>query len=163
MARTHLRPSILGALAVLAFGCAAERTLRITSEPEGAVVRLDDETIGTTPFDLSFTHYGIRRVTLYKPGFRTHSEQIELEPPWYEHFPMDFVSEILLPFGWKDERKYHVALVRGSEVMTPPSLRSVIERADALRQAGPEGPRDLPAPRPVDVAPGRPDEESKQP
>src|SRR5690242_11829197 len=109
MAPHRLRPTIL-AFAVLAAGCAAQRTLHITSEPEGAVVRLDDQTVGTTPLDLPFAHYGIRRVTLYKPGFRTHSEQIELEAPWYGRFPIDIVTEVLLPIGWKDNRKYHVAL-----------------------------------------------------
>ena len=151
MAFTRLRPTILAALAFSLGGCAAERTLHITSEPGGALVRVDDETVGTTPLALPFTYYGIRRVTLYKAGFRTHSEQIELDAPWYQRFPIDLVSEILLPFGWDDDREYHVVLWRGDELLSPPSLRSVIERADALRQAGPEGPRGLPDPRPVDI------------
>jgi hypothetical protein len=151
MASTRVRPTILAVLAFIAGGCAAERTLHITSVPDGALVRLDDQTVGTTPLAFSFAHYGIRRVTLYKTGFRTHSRQIELAAPWYARFPIDLVTEVLLPFGWEDDREYHVVLQAGDEHMSQPSLRSVIERADALRQAGPEGPRGLPEPRPVDV------------
>ena len=55
----------LAAAALLA-SCAPRRTLVIDSQPEGALVRLDDETIGLTPLRHPFYHYGIRQVTLYE-------------------------------------------------------------------------------------------------
>ncbi len=124
-------------------------------------MRLDGKTVGTTPMDFRFTHYGVRRITLYKPGYRTYSEQIELDPPWYGHFPIDIVSEVLFPIGWTDRRRYHVALEQGEEVMSTPSLRSVIERADVLRNAGPEGPRGLPELRPLELPAGQGDEQEE--
>ncbi len=127
------------------------RTLEITSDPPGAEVRLDDSKVGLTPVSIPFEHYGIRRVTLYKEGFRTHSEQIELGPRWYSRFPLDLVTEVLIPLGIDDRRRHHIDLVQGEEVMSLPSLRSVIERASVLRHSGPEGPRNLPETRPTVV------------
>jgi hypothetical protein len=126
----------------------AERTITIHSDPSGARVRLDDRALGVTPVQIAFEHYGVRRLTLYKVGYRTHSEQIRLSPPWYARFPVDLLTEVLLPLGLNDHREYKVALTPGEEVSDIPSLRSVIERADVLRGAGPEGPRYLPEPQP---------------
>lgn len=132
--------------AILA-GCAPQRTLVIRSEPPGALVRLDDERIGTTPLRHRFYHYGTRQVTLYEAGCRTHSELVSLSPPWYARFPLDFVTEVLLPFGWRDTRRLDVELQQGEDRVSLPTLRSVFERANILRQAGPDGPRNLPPPR----------------
>lgn len=137
--------------ALVTWGCAPRRTLKVRSTPPGAVVRLDDETVGVTPLDLPFYHYGTRRITLQKDGYRTHSEEIELDPVWWSRFPVDFVSEVMLPFGWRDTRRYKVELAEGAEVLTVPSLHSVIERADVLRHAGSDGPRDLPPPVTVEL------------
>ena len=135
-------------LAVPAFaGCRAERTFLITTEPPGALVHLNGDSIGETPVRREFLYYGKRRVTLRREGYVTFSEEIELKGPWYARFPFDIVSEVLIPVGWKDRRHLHVDLVAGGEVVAPPELRSVFERAETLRRAGPEGPRDLPPPR----------------
>jgi len=145
--------------ALLALGsCAVERTLRVTSDPEGATVRIDDEIVGRTPVRVPFDHYGKRRVTLYRDGYLTHSERVDLRAPWFGVFPVDLVSEVLLPFGWKDRRRFHVTLVPGEEAVRLPSLTSVFERADILRSAGPEGPRDLPPPQ-ATVLPAEAEEE----
>ncbi len=133
---------------LLAQGCAAERSITIRSEPTGARVRIDDRAVGVTPVQIAFQHYGVRRVTLYKEGFRTHSERIRMKPPWYARFPVDLFTEVLLPLGIDDHREYSVNLVAGEEMSGSPSLRSVIERADVLREAGPEGPQHLPDRRP---------------
>lgn len=114
-------------------------------------MRLDDEAVGVTPVAVPFEHYGTRRVTFYLQGYRTQSELIDLDPPWYSRFPLDLVTEVFLPIGLRDRRKYHVELVPGEEIMSLPSLRSVIDRANVLRQSGPEGPRNLPEVRPAVV------------
>ncbi len=43
---------------MLAGGC-VERTVTITSEPDNALVYLNDEEIGRTPVTVSFTFYGV--------------------------------------------------------------------------------------------------------
>jgi hypothetical protein len=151
---------ILGLLAA----CRADRYFEITSTPPGAEVRLDDEAVGVTPVRVPFEHYGTRRLTFYLPGYRTTSRRVRVKPRWYSRFPLDLVTEVLLPFGATDRRKIHEDLVRGEEVMSLPSLRSVLERARALREAGPEGPREFPHTRPAVVPsePGPPKEEKEE-
>lgn len=133
------------ALALAASGCQAERALRITSEPSQAEVRLDGAKVGTTPCEVPFEHYGVRRMTLYMPGYRTYSRVLELEPPWYGSFPFDIFTEVLVPIGWSDIHEVHVQLVAGQSVLLEPDLPSVIERAELLRRAGPQGPQPKPA------------------
>jgi hypothetical protein len=139
--------SIAFLAALLLGGCAARRTLAVTSEPPGAEVRLDDELLGVTPLAAPISYYGVRHIVVYKQGYQTQSELIELDPPLYARFPLDFFTEVLFPFGWKDRRELHVVLVPGEEILSRPGLGTVFERAQALRQAGPEGPRELPRPR----------------
>jgi hypothetical protein len=134
-------------LLVLA-GCRTHRYMEITSVPPGAEVRLDDQAVGLTPVRVPFDYYGTHRVTFYLAGHRTMSRRIKLRPRWYSRFPLDIVTEVLLPLGLTDRRKIHQDLVPGEEVMSLPSLRSVIERANVLRQSGPEGPRALPDAQP---------------
>ena len=138
-----LRPRRALPLALLcaALGaCQAERALRITSEPSQAEVRLDGVRVGTTPCEVPFEHYGIRRLTLYMAGYSTYSRVLEIEPPWYGQFPIDIFTEVLIPIGWSDIQKVHVQLVKGQPVLLEPDLPSVFERSDALRHAGPAGP-----------------------
>lgn len=146
-------------------GCRTHRYLEISSTPPGAQVRLDDQAVGVTPLRVPFEHYGTRRVTYYLPGYRTSSRRIHVDPRWYGVFPLDILTEVLLPLGLTDRRRVHQDLVQGEEVMSQPSLRSVIERANALRHSGPEGPRDLPEVRPsvVPSEPSAPDAQAPIP
>jgi regulator of sigma E protease len=58
------------------------------------VVRLDEEVIGTTPLEHEFVHGGQRRLSLYLPGYRTWSQRVDLEMPWYASFPFDLITEV---------------------------------------------------------------------
>jgi hypothetical protein len=153
------------AAVVLGGACKAHRYLELTTTPPGADVRVDDEHVGQTPLEVPFEHYGTRRVTFYLSGYRTVSKQLELAPRWYARFPLDLVTEVILPLGLRDRRRYHEDLVPGEEVLSLPSLRSVIERAGVLREGGPEGPRALPeaGPAVVPSAPPAPEEPAPDP
>lgn len=129
---------VLGAFAA---GCAAQRELVITSEPSGALVRLDDTVVGTTPYTTTFDAYGKRRVTLYLEGYRPRTQVFEMKPPWFAYFPIDVFSEVLFPFGWHDRHEVPLTLERESGAVTTPDLEAVLERAQALRYAEPTGPR----------------------
>lgn len=136
----------LGACGTLALaGCRAQRSLQVTSDPVECEVRVDGERVGVTPLVLPFDHYGTRRVTLYRTGYRTYSRLVELTPPWYGRFPFDLVFEVLVPLGWHDVHQVHAKLQPGVAVLLEPDLQDIIERAEGLRRAGPEGP----APRPA--------------
>ena len=146
----------VGLLAVLCMGCAAKRELVILSEPSGAQVRRDNQVVGWTPYTTTFEAYGTRRVTLYREGYRSLSLLADLRPPWYGVFPFDIFSEILIPVGWRDRHVVEMRLEPESGEVTEPDLEFVLQRAESLRMATPEGPLRKPqpaAPPPKDGAP----------
>ena len=140
--RSALPAAVLAAL--LGTGCAVHRVLLIDSEPPGAAVRLDQQMVGFTPYRAEFEAFGTRRVTLYRQGYRTWSDSVPIEAPWYALFPFDLFSEVLLPVGWTYTKKVQVELEPESGPVTTPDLEKVLEQAEQLRKAGPEGPRRQP-------------------
>ena len=147
----------LGAASLAALaGCAAVRSVHITSEPSGAEVRLDGEVVGRTPLAYPFEHYGTRRLTLTLDGYRTSSELIKLRTPWHARFPIDVLTEAVLPLGLHDHPSVHVVLTSGVDPGALPDLRSVLDRAEALRRAGPSGPTKLPPVRARELTSGAP-------
>lgn len=124
--------------------CAAQRTLGVESDPSGALLRIDDRIVGVTPYTEEFFDYGSRRLTLYAEGFHSTSRVVDLDPPWYARFPLDILSEVIFPWGWKDPHTVHVSLEAVKGEVTVPDLNAVLERAQALRLAGPDGPSQLP-------------------
>jgi len=140
--RIGLRALVVAVL--LGTGCAVQRKLEILSDPPGASVRLDQQMVGFTPYITEFEAFGTRRVTLYRQGYRTWSESIPIAAPWYALFPFDLFSEVLLPFGWTYTKKVEVTLEPATGPVTAPDLEKVLEQAEQLRKAGPEGPRGKP-------------------
>lgn len=136
------RQALLGALLLALPGsaCRAQRELRIRSEPPGATVRVDDTVVGRTPLALPFEHYGVRHVSVYLEGFRTVSRDVRLKTPWYSVFPLDLVSEVLLPFGWADSHLVEFELEPEVGYISEVEFGDVLERAESLRRAGPAGP-----------------------
>jgi hypothetical protein len=152
------RPILLSTIALLALGCRAPRTIEVVTHPPGALVVLDQKVLGISPVEIEFWHYGARRVTVSKEGYRTQSREVEVVPPWYGRFPLDIVSEVFLPVGWTDHHVIEMDLVPGLDAITAPDIRSVLDRAEVLRRAGPEGPRFLPPSRETSLGrPGRPE------
>ena len=133
---------LLGCLCLA--GCRSHRSLLIESTPPGASVRLDHELVGTTPVRVPFEHYGVRRVSLQLEGHRSVTQRVPLRGPWYSRFPLDLFSEVFLPLGLDDDHAVMLELEAGIERPAAPELRQVLARAEALRRAGPEGPRVLP-------------------
>ena len=119
-------------------GCRTRRVMEVTSDPAGAVVRLDEEIVGETPLEIQFTHYGRRRLTLYLPGYRTWTRRVEPKRPWYSVFPLDFVTEVLLPLGLEHRHPYHAELQPDTgavEETGEPATDAFVERAVEVRAA----------------------------
>jgi hypothetical protein len=123
----------LAALALLA-GCGARRSMLIESDPPGALVRLDQEVIGVTPLEHPFEHYGTRRLSLYLPGYRTWSERIDVDAPWWAWFPVDVFAEVLLPFAPEDHPRFTVTLAPDDGVEGEGDLEVFIDGAMALHR-----------------------------
>lgn len=131
-ARRH--GSWLGGLLLLAVaaGC-VERRMVITTEPPGAVVY--DESyrpLGATPVDRPFTYYGKYRFTVVKDGYETLVVEECVQPPWYEYFPLDFVSENLIPWTIRDVRRFHYRLLPAQVVPAEQTLQQGMQ----LRERG---------------------------
>ncbi|HTF89707.1 MAG TPA: PEGA domain-containing protein [Planctomycetota bacterium] len=130
------------ALGLGAQACRAQRELIISSDPPGAQIRLDDTLLAVkTPAHVPFKDYGTRRVTLYLEGYVTYSQPVKVKPPWFGRFPLDIFSEIIFPIGWHDRHRLKVKMVAGDTRVASPDLVEVMQRAETLRRAGPDGPK----------------------
>ncbi|MEM9383043.1 MAG: PEGA domain-containing protein [Planctomycetota bacterium] len=132
--------ALVGALVLT--GCRGSRVLRVRSTPAGATVRLDDTVVGRTPIDIPFKDYGRRRLSLYRPGYRTHTQKLKLDPRWWKRFPLDIVSELLLPFGFDDVRELDIPLAPDSGTEAEPATDEFVDHA--LRARSGESLEDVP-------------------
>jgi hypothetical protein len=103
---------VLGTLLALlsSVGC-VERRLMIRTNPVGASVKVDDYEVGTTPCAINYTYYGTRKLKIEKPGFETLTVLQPVPAPWYQIPPIDFVSEVLVPWQIRDQRTLEYQLV----------------------------------------------------
>jgi len=142
--------AILTLVMVAGSGC-VQRRMTIRSNPPGALVYVDDYQIGTTPVSTDFVYYGTRKIRLVKDGFETLTVRQPLPVPWYEVFPLDFVSENIWPWEIRDERVVDLAMAPAES--QPAEL--VVARAQTARLAAGSLPPVPAAPLPA-VAPPLP-------
>ncbi|MEZ6125200.1 MAG: PEGA domain-containing protein [Planctomycetaceae bacterium] len=126
-------PTLLAAV-LLQAGC-VHRRVTINSNPQGALVRIDGQEIGYTPASVDYTWYGTREVQLVKDGYETQTQMIELTPPWYQRFPLDFVSDNFLGTHVRDHRRYDLQM----RPKQPDVTSDVIERGRSLRSEATHG------------------------
>ncbi len=112
-------------------GC-VERYISIRSQPAGATVYVDGERVGETPVEVKYHWYGTRTVTLEKAGFTSATRQVELDMPWWQIFPLDFVTDVLIPFTITDRTELSFLLEEGKQERI--DVEGVKKRADELRQ-----------------------------
>jgi hypothetical protein len=117
-------------LAASSPGC-VQRRMTIRSNPPGALVYVDDYEIGHTPVSHDFVYYGTRKIKLEKDGYETLVVRQPFPLPWYQIFPLDFVTENLVPWEIRDERMVDLAMQPVAS--TPPE--SVVARAEQARLA----------------------------
>ncbi len=118
-------------LALVVVGGCVERTARIETDPPGAIVTVNDEEVGVSPVEFSFTWYGDYDLIIRKPGYETLKTHHRFERPWYQWPPIDFVAEVLVPTTIRDE---HVLPVYQLAPAEKPTIADVVERATRLRQ-----------------------------
>lgn len=90
-----LAVSTLLAALLLGGGCETQRTIRITSEPSGALVHLNDEEVGRTPVTVPFKFYGTYGVRLQRDGYDTLSTTAEADAPWWEYPGPDLIAAVV--------------------------------------------------------------------
>jgi len=110
-------------------GC-VERQLTINTEPQEAVVVLNDEEIGTSPVTVSFNWYGDYNVVLRKEGYETLKTHRELKGPWYDKFPFDFFAQLLTPRRIVDTYEWTFELAPRQEI----ERQELINKAEELKK-----------------------------
>jgi len=134
MEKTHMgRNSLLiTGIMVLASslicGC-VERKLTINTEPEGALVFLNDEEIGITPVTIGFSWYGDYRVRIEKQGFETLNAHRNLVGPLHDRFPFDFMADFLWPQRIVDSYEWEFKLTE----YQPPERDDLIKASKVMR------------------------------
>jgi len=119
----------VGLAALLPAGC-VERKLTINTEPQGALVLLNDEQIGTSPVTVSFNWYGDYSIRARKEGFETLETHRDLPAPWYDHFPFDFFAQVVYPGRIVDNYEWTFNLAP----RTDPTREELIQKGDAIRK-----------------------------
>jgi len=130
MTKHNISAVILVALiaALLLAGC-VERHLTINTEPQGAMVFLNDEEIGESPVTVSFEWYGDYNVRISKEGFETLKTHRKLKAPWYDEFPFDFFA-MLNPKRTVDSYQWSFELEEKKQI----SREQLIQNAEKIKK-----------------------------
>ena len=133
MGKCNLSALIVVSLIVSLFlsGC-VERRLTINTEPQGAIVVLNDEEIGTSPVTVSFEWYGDYDVRISKEGFETLKTHRKLEGPWYDVFPFDFFAQLIIPDRIVDSYEWTFELAPQQEISREELIRGAEELKEQL-------------------------------
>ncbi len=124
-------PAILAASAmtILILNGCVQRKLTINTKPQGAVVILNDEEIGTSPVTVSFNWYGDYNVAIRKEGYETLKTHRKLKGPWYDAFPFDFFAQIVNPERIVDSYEWSFELKEKQQ----PTREQLIQNAEELK------------------------------
>lgn len=143
MVRSHSarrRTAIVALLAAagLAVGC-VERRYTIRTDPPGAQIIVNGESLGPSPASHNYYYYGAREITLVADGYETKTIIQPIDAPWWDNYATEFFTENLVPWVVRDEREFTYKM----EPAKQPPIEQVQARAEALRSEA----RTLPPPR----------------
>ena len=128
------RPAFLACLVLLVLTGCVDRLLVVESTPAGADLFLDDEAVGKTPARIPFEFYGSRELLLRMEGRKTQLRLITLTPPWWQIFPLDFFTELLVPTTFTDTHIARFQLEKTS-ALDPQGLEALRIRAESFRDS----------------------------
>jgi hypothetical protein len=135
MVKSHSRPArrrtaIVVGLAVLGLACGCvERRYTVRSDPPGAQVIVNGESLGPAAASHNFYYYGDREITLVLDGYETKTVIQPVNAPWWDNLLTEFFSENLVPWVIRDEREFTYKL----DPLRTPTQEEVQTRADASR------------------------------
>jgi hypothetical protein len=133
--RRTLRGAALAAAALIALcaGC-VQRRMTVRSNPPGAFLYVDNYPIGVTPVSTDFIYYGKREFRLIRDGYETLTVQQRIWAPWYDWFGIDFFTENLIPYTFRDERQLNFQMIP-QQIPPSPQLAARAEELRASSQA----------------------------
>lgn len=121
----------LAAAALVCSGC-LERTIRVTSDPPGALVWLNDVEIGRTPAEARFKFYGTYDVRLELTGYEPVHAGRDAEAPFYEYPGPDAIAAAL-PMRLHNIIEWHFDLEPSPPSRDPAAEAEMLARARELR------------------------------
>ena len=120
-----LTVALTAASVALSAGC-VQRTITITSEPQGALVRLNDQEVGRTPVTVPFKFYGTYDVRLELDEYKPLWTKQPMKAPWWEAPGPDLVAEAV---GGESHYDWHYVLEPVGRV----DEEALVDRAKAMR------------------------------
>lgn len=162
-ARTLALSVSVAALALFGLSGCLKRTISITTEPEGALVWLNDVEVGRTPLETDFTFYGTYDVRIRREGYEPIATSAKAAAPPHEWPGADLVSEAI-PARIHNVVRWHWVLTPRQEATMdkPAAEAAVLERARALRAQGVPPPAEPQSAQP-EPTPSTPAPESQAP
>ncbi len=121
---------ILFVAATSLFSGCVRRTLTVNTVPDGAMVMLNDQPVGTSPVTVDFTWYGDYSIIARKEGFEAANTHKRIDTPWYELPGIDFVSENMMPFTIYSKHEVSLAL----EPRKPVDAQTLLKDATEFRE-----------------------------
>lgn len=121
---------VLAMLVCLSVGC-VERTIKITSSPQGALVYLNDQEVGRTPLVVPFTYYGVYDVRLERDGYEPMWTYERAAAPWWEYPGPDLIAEAIPDAESQLNWHFFMVPAQPSADVDPDQL---VERARALQK-----------------------------
>ncbi|HEY8747310.1 MAG TPA: PEGA domain-containing protein [Tepidisphaeraceae bacterium] len=103
----------------------------VTSNPPGALVTMNDQEVGRTPFNKTFTWYGTFEVQVRKEGYETLKVDTPVIAPWWQWLPFDLLAEVV-PLRLEDHHEVAYSLKPVSDVQADPE--AIVQRGQALRE-----------------------------
>ena len=129
----RIQLSIISVLLLICLTGCVERELTINTEPQGALVRLNDEEIGFSPVTVSFNWYGDYRVRITKEGYNTLKTHRNLERPLHDWPPFDFFVQCLYPGRITDSYEWTFSLKEQSFPPREKLLKDAVEFKKQLK------------------------------
>lgn len=111
---------------MVATGC-VRRTIRITSDPPGALVWLNHQEVGRTPVEVDFTHYGTYDLLIRKDGWEPMISPMPMGFRIHGTPGIDLALEVM-PIHTQDLVEWHVDMVPRDN-----NHAALLERASELR------------------------------
>ena len=123
----------LGLCLAAAAGCTGRvaRTITVESQPQGAIVWLNDNEVGRTPVSVPFTWYGVYRIRLEKEGYETLTVYQRVAAPWYQWVGIDLAFETVIPGTRHDDHHLGPYVLKMAK---PADTDRLIERAEVFRE-----------------------------
>jgi hypothetical protein len=103
--------------------------MTITTNPPGALVMIDGEERGVTPYSMDFYYYGTHEIQLVKPGFETLTVMQKVPRPWYQYPPIEFFADNFYPPRVTNRNRFHYQMQ--PQVIVP--AQDLLNRANGLR------------------------------